>query len=99
LLFIIAIDPLQKILELAAQQGLIQPVLPRQAKLRCSLYADDAAFFANPSATELDRLCAILHTFGECSGLKVTHVKDRNLPDQNASSLDEYNCSELPGQD
>jgi retron-type reverse transcriptase len=56
LLFIIAIDPLQRIIEKAAQHGLLQPVLPKQAKLRCSLYADDAALFANPLPAELDRL-------------------------------------------
>jgi len=33
LLFIIAIDPLQRIIEQVAQQGLLQPVLPKQAKL------------------------------------------------------------------
>lgn len=49
LLFIIGIDLLQRIIEQAAEQGLLQPVLPRQAKLRCSLYADDVALFANPS--------------------------------------------------
>jgi hypothetical protein len=53
LLFILAIDPLQHIIEMAAQKGVLKPVLPKTAQLRCSLYADDAAIFANPSALEL----------------------------------------------
>ena len=75
LLFIIAIDPLQRIIEHAAQQGLLQPVLPKQAKLWCSLYADDATLFAIPTPTELARLQKILYVFGECSGLKVNLSK------------------------
>ena len=63
LLFIIAIDPLQRIIEQAAQQGLLQPVLPKQAKLWCSLYADDAALFTNPTPTKLARLQKILSVF------------------------------------
>jgi retron-type reverse transcriptase len=60
LLFIIAIDLLQRIIEKAAEQGLLQLVLPRQAKLRCSLYADDVALFTNPSPSELERLQKII---------------------------------------
>jgi hypothetical protein len=48
LLFILAIDPLQRIIEAAAQKGVLKPILPKAANLRCSLYADDAAFFAYP---------------------------------------------------
>lgn len=80
LLFIIAIDLLQRIIEKAAEQGLLQPVLPRQAKLRCSLYADDAALFANPSPSELERLQKILRLFVECSGLKVNMTKTEIFP-------------------
>jgi hypothetical protein len=59
LLFILAIDPLQRIIEMAAQKGVLKPILPKAARLRCSLYADDAAIFTEPSATELDRLLKI----------------------------------------
>jgi len=53
MLFILAIDPLHKLMELAAHKGLINQILPKAAKLRCSLYADDAAIFANPDRSEL----------------------------------------------
>jgi len=60
MLFILAIDPLHKLMELVAHKvelvahkGLINQILPKAAKLRCSLYADDAAIFANPDQSEL----------------------------------------------
>lgn len=43
MLFIIAIDPLHKILAKPTQEGLLTPFSHRAAKLRISLYADDAA--------------------------------------------------------
>jgi hypothetical protein len=70
MLFILAIDPLHRLMELPASKGLLQPVLPRAASLRCSLYADDAAIFANPDRTELQHITQILQFFGNCSGLR-----------------------------
>ena len=80
LLFIIAIDPLQRIIEHAAQRGILHPVLPKAANLRCSLYADDAAIFANPNVTELKNVQKILKFFGECSGLKINMEKTEIFP-------------------
>lgn len=80
MLFILAIDPLQRIIEKAASQGVLQPVLPKASQLRCSLYADDAAIFAVPSSTELERLHRILSFFGECSGLKINIAKTEIFP-------------------
>lgn len=88
LLFILAIDPLQRIIDRAAQSGLLQPVLPRAANLRCSFYADDAALFANPSSLELKNLQKILVFFGECSGLCVNMSKHRDLPNSFATQRD-----------
>jgi hypothetical protein len=44
-LFILAMDPLHRMIERAADAGLLGQVLPREAKLQCSLYADDAGVF------------------------------------------------------
>jgi hypothetical protein len=82
LLFILAIDPLQRIIEIAAQKGILRPILPKAANLRCSLYADDAAIFANPSALELDHLYTLLNFFGDCSGLKINISKTEVFPIQ-----------------
>lgn len=80
LLFIVATDPLQRIIEQAARRGFLQPVLPSLAKLRCSLYADDDALFTNPSPAELNSLQAILTFFGDCSGLRVNMAKTEIFP-------------------
>jgi hypothetical protein len=50
------------------------------AQLRCSLYADDAAIFVDPSAMELEHLYKILTFFGECSGLKINISKTEISP-------------------
>lgn len=80
LLFILAIDPLQRIIEMVAQKGVLKPILPKLAQLRCSLYVDDAAIFSDPSPTELQRLHNILTFFGECSGLKINIPKTEIYP-------------------
>jgi hypothetical protein len=45
--FILAMDPLQRLLDKATQHGILTP-LPTAAKWRTSMYADDAAIFINP---------------------------------------------------
>lgn len=80
MLFILAIDPLQRIIELAAQKGVLKLILPKSAQLRCSLYADDAAIFSYPSSVELRRLSSILNFFGECLGLKINIAKTEIYP-------------------
>jgi len=74
LLFILAIDPLQRIIEVAAQKCILNPVLPRTANLRCSLYADDAAIFASPSTREMDHLHQILSFFWRMLKIKNKHL-------------------------
>jgi hypothetical protein len=59
--FILAIDPLHRLIDLAVHRGLLHPILPRAASLQCCLYADDAAIFANPDHNELHRLSQILN--------------------------------------
>lgn len=98
MLFILAIDPLQRIIEHAAQQGLLQPVLPKQAKLRCSLYADDAALFANPTPIELARLQKILVVFNECSGLRVNMSKTEIFPIRMQASMIHMVVQNFPGK-
>ncbi|KAK1668638.1 hypothetical protein QYE76_056797 [Lolium multiflorum] len=48
LLFILAIEPLHRLFDIATVAGLLSPLRGRKARLRCSLYADDAAVFLNP---------------------------------------------------
>lgn len=55
-LSILAIDAMQKILELATEEGVLSPLRGRCAKMRLSLYADDAVIFLNPDQQEVTSL-------------------------------------------
>ena len=78
MLFILAIDPLQRILDLATRHGILSPLPLTTAKLRTSLYADDAAIFINPSREELMAIKDILQAFGRASGL-VTNLEKSSI--------------------
>ncbi|WVZ96688.1 hypothetical protein U9M48_042292 [Paspalum notatum var. saurae] len=86
MLFILAIDPLQQILNLATQHGILTPLPLTSAKLRTSLYADDAAIFLNPVREELAALKEILHIFCKASGLVTNFEK---------SSIHPIRCEEI----
>jgi hypothetical protein len=98
LLFILAIDPLQRIIEVAANKGILSPVLPRAANLRCSLYADDAAIFASPSNMEVEHLHRILIFFGECSGLRINISKTEIYPIRLDTNTVEHLLQNFPGK-
>lgn len=53
MLFILAMEPLQRLLQLATDDGMLSPINHRAAVLRVSLYADDAAVFVNPKKRRL----------------------------------------------
>jgi hypothetical protein len=59
---------------MAAQRGILRPVLPKVANLRCSLYADDAAIFADLTHLELDHLYKILKPNPKTNLLNVNDV-------------------------
>uniref|UniRef100_A0A453HKB5 Reverse transcriptase domain-containing protein n=1 Tax=Aegilops tauschii subsp. strangulata TaxID=200361 RepID=A0A453HKB5_AEGTS len=80
LLFIIAIDPIHRLLQAAEEALEIMPVPGREVKLRVSLYADDAIIFANPGREEIDHLMHILQSFGDASGLRINLAKSTATP-------------------
>ena len=80
MLFILAMEPLQRLLELAATNGAITLVAHRSAKLRISIYADDAAIFLNPAMEEVREVAFILSVFGNASGLVVNVAKSACFP-------------------
>jgi hypothetical protein len=65
MLFILAIDPLQRLLELATQSGILAPIRSRATHCIISMYADDASIFVNPLKEELPVITAILDCFGK----------------------------------
>lgn len=80
MLFILAIDPLHKMIELAASHNVIKPILPRAAKMRCSLCTDDATLFTNPERIELQHINQLLQVFGNYSSLKINMTKTEIFP-------------------
>jgi hypothetical protein len=69
MLFILAMEPLQRLLEIATTQRIISPLHPRTARIRASFYADDAALFVNPLKEDISAIQQLLHLFGSASGL------------------------------
>jgi hypothetical protein len=80
-------DPLQRMIEKAAQVELLGSVLPKGAKLRCSLYADDAGVFVRADNSDLKVLKTILEVFEGCSGLKINFDKTEIFPIRYPESL------------
>jgi exonuclease III len=80
MLFIMAIDPLQRILQLASESGILAPINSATAQCRISLYADDAGIFANPMKDELSAISSILELFGKSSGLVTNLAKSEIFP-------------------
>lgn len=79
-LFILAIDTLQRLFEIATEQGDLSQLRGRNAKLRLSLYADDAALFVNPCKEDVDLTMEIMNKFGDATGLKINMSKSLVLP-------------------
>jgi hypothetical protein len=61
MLFILAIDPLQQILNLKNQHGILTPLPLNHASSRTSLYIDDTSIFFNPIRKEVTALKEIIH--------------------------------------
>ena len=77
---VIAIDPLQKLLNLATERGIFSKVRGSAPGIRVSLYADDAALFLAPAKKEVSSLAALLTLFGEATGLKTNFHKSTVVP-------------------
>lgn len=90
LLFDIAIDPLQRLLEQATESGLLSAMPGNLQGPRVSLYADDATIFLAPTTHDVEGLTSILQSFGEVSGLVTNVSKSSVAPIQCADiNLDE----------
>lgn len=57
LLFILVMEPLQRLICKAEDLSLLTPVSGRLSRFRCSLYADDVAIFVKPTKQDIDMLC------------------------------------------
>jgi len=75
MLFILVMDVLNRLIEKASTEGLLQPISTRNIHHRVSLYADNVVLFLRPIATDLKMVDALLRLFGTSSGLRTNIQK------------------------
>jgi hypothetical protein len=80
MLFILAMDPLQKMLDLATQQGLLSLIGEDPIMMRTSLYVDDAMLFLRPVVEDVENLQQLLHHFGMATVLCTNVNKPEIFP-------------------
>jgi hypothetical protein len=80
MLFILAMDPLQRILHLAVEKGILHNVSPRSRGIKASLYADDTTLFVKPTKQDISALKEILEMFGQATGLCTNLQKTEDFP-------------------
>ena len=66
----LAIGPLQKLIELATELQMLTRLRGRTATIHTSMYADDMVIFVNPVKEDVTTLANILNNFCEVSGLQ-----------------------------
>jgi hypothetical protein len=69
MLFILAMDPLHKLLDLATREGLLTPIGADPGKLRTSIYANDTILFIRQVAQDISNLQQLLTQYGNVTGL------------------------------
>jgi hypothetical protein len=74
-LFILAMDVLSKLFEIATEEGHLTPLRGRQARLRLSLYADDVMIFTNPVKEDVSCIMRMMKAFGDATGLEINVCK------------------------
>lgn len=74
-LFILAMDVLNRLFEIATEEGWLSPLKGHHARLRLSLYANDAVVFTNPRREDISCIMQIMIAFGEATGLKINMSK------------------------
>ena len=80
MLFILAMEPLHNMFQLAASRALLTPLARAGMQQQLSLFADDVMLFIKPIEADLCTSPWILQCFGEASGLRVNLTKSTTLP-------------------
>lgn len=80
LLFILIMEPLHKMFELAASRGILTPLAGTGISQRLSMFADGVMIFLKPWDNDLHACAALLRLFGDTSGLRVNLTKSAAFP-------------------
>lgn len=78
-LFILTMEPLQRLFERAMQRGLLEPLASRGMRQRFSIFMDDVVVFIKPKPGELEAAKRIFEVFGEASGMRINMEKSAAL--------------------
>ena len=95
MLFILTMEPLQKMFEVAMNRGVLSP-LAREGMRKClSICADDVVLFVKPNPHDL-RVCKCLfELFGEATRLRINLHKSAALPIRYTEEEVSIACTEL----
>lgn len=80
MLFILIMEPLKRMFELATMRGIVAPLARRGMRHRLSMFADDVMIFIKPNDQDLQACASLLRIFGEASGLHVNLNKSAAYP-------------------
>lgn len=80
MLFILCMEPLQRLFDLAANRGLLSPLARSSLKQRVSMFANDVMVLLKPVDIELRTCTRVLEMYGEASGLRVNADKRMAIP-------------------
>jgi hypothetical protein len=80
MIFILALDPLHWLLDMATDSGLLHPIGANLVRLRTSLYADDTSLFLHLIASDVSNFHYLLQSFGSAMGLCTNIHKSELLP-------------------
>lgn len=80
MLFILTMEPLQRMFATASDMGLLSPLPRTGMKHRLSIFADDVVVFLKPDEEEQATCSAILEMFGVASELRMNLQKTSALP-------------------
>jgi hypothetical protein len=88
----LAIDPFQRILQLATERRLLSKLNWRAARFRASLYADDEVIFLKPTPNDVNSLKRVLRWFGEVTGLQ-TNLQKKQVSRPSAAATSTWTPS------
>lgn len=80
MLFIMIMEPLQRMFDLATSRGLQAPLARSGLRHRLSMFADDVMIFIKPYELDMNTCASLLQIFGEASGLHVNLNKSAAFP-------------------
>ena len=98
MLFLLVMEPLQRLFHRAAELGLLAPLAPSGLRHKMSIFAEDVMVFLKPHMMDLRACSLILEIFAAASGLKANLRKSAALPirctqDQMEVVVDTLGCS------